>query len=343
MRLICPNCSAQYEVDDSAIPAAGRDVQCSDCGTAWFQKSAADVAVEAAARRAAVAAAAAAASSSMEWDETARLAENPPLTAAQTPAPVSPPPLAAPAPAMPSGPSAPAPEPAVVASDDAEPAKAPDPAPDPAMPETPSRPEAEPADESPAQPPVDESADAEEETAPPAPPEGLRRRALDDTTLNVLREEAEREARARIEEGASILIEPAPVPPAPVVVERVLDTRAAPGPDPDDRQGRKELLPDIEQINSTLRATAERAGDAVSRDAPEMLRRQRAGFRFGFVLSATTIAVLVVLYAMAPMIVTLAPGTKTSMINYVAAIDGLRTWFEGLMMSATQAMESTGG
>lgn len=37
MRLICPNCDAHYEVGDDAIPESGRDVQCSACGTAWFQ------------------------------------------------------------------------------------------------------------------------------------------------------------------------------------------------------------------------------------------------------------------------------------------------------------------
>lgn len=37
MRLTCPNCSARYEVDDGMIPAAGRDVQCSNCSTSWFQ------------------------------------------------------------------------------------------------------------------------------------------------------------------------------------------------------------------------------------------------------------------------------------------------------------------
>ncbi|UWQ17883.1 zinc-ribbon domain-containing protein [Jannaschia sp. M317] len=37
MRLICPNCSAQYEVAVDMIPADGRDVQCSNCGTTWFQ------------------------------------------------------------------------------------------------------------------------------------------------------------------------------------------------------------------------------------------------------------------------------------------------------------------
>ena len=40
MRLICPNCDAQYEVPDNVIPQAGRDVQCSDCGNTWFQEPA---------------------------------------------------------------------------------------------------------------------------------------------------------------------------------------------------------------------------------------------------------------------------------------------------------------
>ena len=40
MRLICPNCDAQYEVPDNVIPAEGRDVQCSDCGNTWFQEPA---------------------------------------------------------------------------------------------------------------------------------------------------------------------------------------------------------------------------------------------------------------------------------------------------------------
>ena len=37
MRLTCPNCDARYQVSDEAIPPAGRDVQCSNCGQTWFQ------------------------------------------------------------------------------------------------------------------------------------------------------------------------------------------------------------------------------------------------------------------------------------------------------------------
>lgn len=37
MRITCPNCNAQYEVGDEMIPVEGRDVQCSNCGTTWYQ------------------------------------------------------------------------------------------------------------------------------------------------------------------------------------------------------------------------------------------------------------------------------------------------------------------
>lgn len=37
MRLTCPKCMAEYEVDETAIPPSGRDVQCAACGTVWFQ------------------------------------------------------------------------------------------------------------------------------------------------------------------------------------------------------------------------------------------------------------------------------------------------------------------
>lgn len=47
MRLICPNCGAQYEIDAELIPQAGRDVQCSDCGHTWFETPGASLAREA--------------------------------------------------------------------------------------------------------------------------------------------------------------------------------------------------------------------------------------------------------------------------------------------------------
>lgn len=37
MRLICPNCDAEYEVDGDQISSEGRDVQCSNCAHTWLQ------------------------------------------------------------------------------------------------------------------------------------------------------------------------------------------------------------------------------------------------------------------------------------------------------------------
>lgn len=37
MRLICPSCQSEYEVDAAAIGAKGRMVRCANCGGEWFQ------------------------------------------------------------------------------------------------------------------------------------------------------------------------------------------------------------------------------------------------------------------------------------------------------------------
>ena len=37
VRLSCPTCDAVYEIPMGAIASGGRDVQCSNCGTVWFQ------------------------------------------------------------------------------------------------------------------------------------------------------------------------------------------------------------------------------------------------------------------------------------------------------------------
>ncbi|MGJ8610067.1 MAG: zinc-ribbon domain-containing protein, partial [Octadecabacter sp.] len=46
MRLICPNCGAQYKVAEDVIPDGGRDVQCSNCGHTWFETPGASEAAE---------------------------------------------------------------------------------------------------------------------------------------------------------------------------------------------------------------------------------------------------------------------------------------------------------
>ena len=43
MRITCPTCSAQYDVDESNISLAGQEVQCSECLTVWTQTRSGEV------------------------------------------------------------------------------------------------------------------------------------------------------------------------------------------------------------------------------------------------------------------------------------------------------------
>ena len=35
IRLICPGCKTEYQIPESALPATGREVECSSCGQSW--------------------------------------------------------------------------------------------------------------------------------------------------------------------------------------------------------------------------------------------------------------------------------------------------------------------
>lgn len=278
MRLICPSCGAQYEVDESVIPDGGRDVQCSNCGHAWFQHSARRLREEAA-RKAA---------------------------AAAEPAPPSP------APAADQGAAAVAPAP---------------------------------------EPPTETAA---AENAKPAA--ARPRRTLDDAVRNVLREEAERETRARMAEGTSVEMQPdlglaaAATAAAGRAAETPQDRVAKVGGEPHDfdedalvpRAARRELLPDIEEINSTLRATSERGNEAAAVDAPETLARRRSGFRMGFSTALLVSAALLALYVLAPGIAEKVPALEPTIASYVATVDSGRVWLDERMRSLTAALQSDG-
>lgn len=346
MRLICPNCAAQYEVDASVVPDAGRDVQCSNCGRTWFQPSARMLEDEAEAAAQTIApepqdwevpsddpagafaadtlAAPAAPAPAAEPDATKAAPDRPEIPAAQAPAP-QPPPASEPAPAeeedendMVSVTVA-----AMVAEQDA-------PAP---------------------------VADAPSDLAP-APAAGTTpRRTLDDSLLSILREEAEREAAARRAEGSTfetqeeLNLEPAAsraasraaaklaamqrAPEADETADRVAHLHDTGEEDPvtAPQISRRERLPDIEEINSTLRATSDRAGHAVAKDAPQTLAQQRSGFRLGFgaVLMAGLAAMTV--YATAPRLTQMVPGLTPALSSYVGAVDQGRIWLDGQLQA----------
>ena len=312
MRLICPSCGAQYEVDESVIPEAGRDVQCSNCGNAWFQMSAAQLKAEEA--RAAEAEAAGA-----EVDETEDWVEEAPDEAAEADEP----------------PQEIEPSEEVAAEEDWG--------------------AAEDAAEDPADAVEEAEAVAEAAPAPEEPAPTPKRKTLDDAVMNVLREEADRERRAREAEGSLIETQPDLGIPAEAAAASVAAAVAAAqdddapeiedevyDPENEDsvvsRAARKELLPDIEEINSSLRATSDRGGEAASVDAPATLRRRRSGFRMGFVTAIVIAVILLLVYAFAPAISSAVPAASGAMEAYVAGVDGARSWLDATLQGLTASM-----
>lgn len=275
MRLICPNCDAQYEVAEDAIPTEGRDVQCSNCGHAWFQEHA----------------------SVME----AR-AEAEALNA-----------------------SVMVPEPAV----------APEPEPEP-----PSEPEHEAIEE------------AEPDPAPALAAAPVRRSGLDESLMAVLREEAERETQARAREEPRALevqgdlgLETvgAVAPPAARRIARLKGIEDEPQDEAEieavtARSGKgRDLLPDIEEINSTLRPSSERDGAG---DLPSPAAHARgSSFRTGFALMLLIAVGLAAAYVLAPKVGQQVPALAEPMAAYVGAVNAARLWLDGLMQSAIAALQ----
>ncbi|WP_282059225.1 zinc-ribbon domain-containing protein [Roseobacter litoralis] len=248
MRLICPNCDAQYEVPEDVMPLDGRDVQCSNCGQTWFQEH----------------------------------------------------------------PNAP---------DDA-PTKTLD------LPKTPE----------PAQP----REEPEETPELPMPPV---RRALDPAVEDVLRAEAELEAQARKAEKSSLESQPdLGLDDAPQK-RRTQDsskaeqkTRPAPNPEKDEAtfakaassaiSSRRELLPDIEEINSTLRSNNDRSASTDPGQTAQIEVQEKRSARRGFVLAAALVAGLVLVYVYAPQIAQQIPQAEPALMSYVEMADGWRVWLD---------------
>ena len=256
MRLICPNCGAQYEVPTEVIPTEGRDVQCSACSNTWFQT---------------------------RPDHDAGLADD-------------------------------------VDRASVEPVELP--------------PEPEPAPE-----PVQD-----------APT--MMWQELDPEISDVLRQEAEFEAAARAaEQGAPLESQPdlgLEAQPenegerrAREARERMVRMRGEPVPDEVAVSAvtaaaglRRDLLPDIEEINSTLRSSGKRRHPAEADDAdlpgitPRIERKGR-GFRRGFVTMIMLGAAAVVTYMLGPQITEFVPAAEPYVAQFSALVEDARTWLGG--------------
>jgi predicted Zn finger-like uncharacterized protein len=355
MRLACPNCDAKYEVPDDAIPEAGRDVQCSNCGHTWFQMHpAAEEAAEAEADLY---------GDDLPPEEAHQLeaAPEPAMAAVPEPAPE-------PAPS----PAATRPAPAPLSDDDLGAALAAalaDPAPEagPAVP-----PAAQPAE--PVAPPAAAFFPEEDDDEGPAaaPPGTAPKRELDEAVLNVLREEAEREAEARRAEArleaqraetrradaeGQMQVQPdlgmeeatpADRPGLTATQRRLAMLRGenpdAPPPELPRPAARRDLLPDVEEINSTLQPGDDGPdADAMVDSLPD-LTKSRLGFRTGFLLMIFLLIVAAVVYVAAPSLSAAIPALQEPLAAYVTFVDGLRLWLDEAMNRATQALTSkTGG
>ena len=293
MRITCPNCGAQYEVDDALIPEAGRDVQCSNCGKGWFQPKHPEPPM-----------------ATEEPETTAEVAE------AET-AEAAPPPeddderseeMAA----------ADAQEPVAEADMDAEVAPA------------------EREDDRRSAPIESEDEDDEDEPLAIAP--AVAPRKPDESVLSVLREEAEREIAQRRQDAGAIESQP------DLGLSELPQRRTGPS-EADIAAGaavaasaRRDLLPDIDEINSTLRPDAVRGPAVAGETEVPVEDGSRRGFRMGFGLMLLIAAVLIGLYIAAGWLAAAVPALEPFLIGYVETANAFRAWIDGLLASGVDAM-----
>lgn len=220
-------------------------------------------------------------------------------------------------------PPAPAPEPV------AEPEPEPDPVPE-AQAEPDPTPQPEPVAEAE---PSDEDV-AEAETPAPEP------RKHDESILGILREEAEREIAARRAEEQSALESQPELglaeelrtgPETHQLGDHMAKLRGDADPKADPDTPRSELLPDIDEINSTL--TASTAEEQAVAAALASQAQHRRGFRLGFSLIALIVAGLIFLYMFSGAIASSVPSLEPAIAGYVDGANAVRTWIDGVMGS----------
>lgn len=213
----------------------------------------------------------------------------------------------------------------------------------------------------------DTSPDEDEEVAPPPPPppavEEPQRRQLDPAVADILRQEAEAEHEARrARQAQSLETQPDlgldtgedPAPdyddaydnPAP---EDAQDQRALEAKRRMARMrgeaepvseaaanaaalsSRRELLPDIDEINSTLRSDSDRSAgsrDAHGTHAPQEVKKRKRGFRRGFALMILIVSAMALIYIFAPQIAQKVPQADPYLSSYVTWVDGLRVMLD---------------
>ena len=350
MRLICPNCGATYEVPDDVIPKTGRDVQCSNCGHTWFERPGAPEAAEAAGAPELAAVEDVDAAPEPEAEQAPEAAPEPDADPESVPVPdLTPEPVAElePQPAVDAEPAdkpeqategedwdAPAEEDGRGAQDGTETEVAPDedaPDQDDRIESAPAEHESD--DNGPEDSGPDDSEPQEQEEVP-AP----RRQPLSSEAAEILREEVAREQAAR--RGENLESQPdLGLSEEMTVVSRDEEARrniarlqgepVAPVPPAGGSRG--DLLPDIEEINSSLRP--EEADGAAEPDdhlteAERIEKTRRRGFRIGFFLVGGVALIAALVYAQSDRIAAAVPAMAPTLDAYVVQVDEMRLWLD---------------
>ncbi|MET4128613.1 zinc-ribbon domain-containing protein [Roseovarius sp. MBR-6] len=205
--------------------------------------------------------------------------------------------------------------------------------------------------------PVSPPEAAPEPLPQPGPPPAAQRR-IDPEIAEILREEAERERAARASEaGDRLETQPDLGLDAPASDERSQQARSRmerlrggatrPEPPPEDTTpeeidppSRRNLFPDIDEINSSLSAHEDNGAVVRPPILPEeaLPTPRKSGFRTGFRLAVITCVVALIVYLMAPTITAMAPGLERPVAQYVAAVDALR----GLLSQAVAGIIGRG-
>ena len=331
MRLICPNCSAQYEIDATMIPDEGRDVQCSNCGHTWF-----------------------------ELPPPAEAQGKPDIPEdAPEPEPETyddPVPEAEEVAFEPEEPSA-ASKAIAAATDDvsespqgqSEPFKDVDDPFEAAASEfvpTSKPKDDELADTTASEEPQAAPDDDFEDDDPPdvdlsaiAPTTLKARRPSDAADVDLLREEAERELSHRraapsssLESQTDLGLEDLTNRKTPSRALRARMARSSgsentfedtqPTSDDDYQEPQRDLLPDIDEINSTLNQSDTTEATQVA---------GRSGFRLGFGITVLLCVAAIFAYIFAPNIANAVPGTENALLRYVDLANQLRDWIDGLL------------
>ncbi len=167
----------------------------------------------------------------------------------------------------------------------------------------------------------------------------------------ILREEAEREAQLRADETS----EPLESQPdlgldnmpgdesarrAQQASDRMARMKGQTASDADlaaDSESRREMLPDIEEINSSLRASDESAGALATAEPHRATSRKkkRGGFARGFALIMILGVVAALVYINAPKISGAVPQAEPVLNSYVSLVNQGRGWLDAQLQAFT--------